>query len=383
MIGQQFAPKTKALAIVDILQYQTDNPRMPYAGGRDDAQTIIQAQTPIVFEIDLPGLHPLPVGWPEELVFSMMETLSKYREQIAGLNGQAFAREEFMSPSINSNFRFDEDASIELSWYDPTGNRQRRFGVSYSDLRKVGDYAPNVYATNQTKAASFGKIAYALIAIGDAWWEQGNDLFDLRPHVLTLVDLFIKKGKSGKLTAHERVAYNAAMVEATDLCTGLIGADKLEFFGPGDNDNAVYAMNRILLLQALVMSGHSDYFQYASENGQGMVNLKVDVTNGLSSMFILRETLKQARTKYNYIASADDTTFIYHLMVWCLENCLGSKSQVQSEKMDIGKFFQSMYRGLIDRRDVNVAGALNAAVIAANADEAQQLLLIELLLEGL
>ena len=38
--------------------------------------TVITANTPTLFEIDLPGLHPTPVGWPEELIYSMMEVLA-------------------------------------------------------------------------------------------------------------------------------------------------------------------------------------------------------------------------------------------------------------------------------------------------------------------
>ena len=96
--------------------------------------TVMTANTPTLFEIDLPGLHPTPVGWPEELIYSMMEVLAKYREQIAGLNGETFRRDEFLSPSINSDFRFDPDAEVELSWYDQAEQRQRRFGLSYNML---------------------------------------------------------------------------------------------------------------------------------------------------------------------------------------------------------------------------------------------------------
>ena len=95
-------PANKAQAIQMVLDYQDANPNLLQG---DDAHTVVTANTPIVFEIDLPGLNPMPVGWPEELVFSMMETLSKYRENIAGLNGETFRREDFLSPSINSNFR--------------------------------------------------------------------------------------------------------------------------------------------------------------------------------------------------------------------------------------------------------------------------------------
>ena len=59
---------------------------------------------------------------------------SKYREQIAGLNGETFRRDEFLSPSINSDFRFDPDAEVELSWYDQAEQRQRRYGLSYNML---------------------------------------------------------------------------------------------------------------------------------------------------------------------------------------------------------------------------------------------------------
>ena len=117
MTGDEI-PNTKAEAVQGIMEYQQENNMGPLQD-RDEAHIVMTANTPVLFEIDLPGLHPTPVGWPEELIYSMMEVLAKYREQIAGLNGETFRRDEFLSPSINSDFRFDPDAEVELSWYDP------------------------------------------------------------------------------------------------------------------------------------------------------------------------------------------------------------------------------------------------------------------------
>ena len=100
-------------------------------------------------------------------------------------------------------------------------------------------------------------------------------------------------------------------------------------------------------------------------------------------MFILRETLKQARTKYNYVASADDTAFIYHLLIWCLDNCLGARKQTSAERRSIGDLVKGVYKGLIGREEAGVENAVNQAFAAVNMDDDEQLLMIEMLLEGL
>ena len=140
----------------------------------------------------------------------------------------------------------------------------------------------------------------------------------------------------------------------------------------------------VLLLCKLITEQNVDtYFQQAMNTGQGMVNLNVNTSTGLSSMFILRETLKQARTKYNYVASADDTAFIYHLMVWCLDNCLGARRQTSQEKRSIGDLFQGMMNNLRERREENVENVIERAFMNAGIDAHQEGLLIEILLEGL
>ena len=64
-----------------------------------------------------------------------------------------------------------------------------------------------------------------------------------------------------------------------------------------------------------------DFLRVANQNGAALFKLDVDVSNGLSSLFILREIIQHAKSAYNYTASDDDITFVYTLMVWCLENC--------------------------------------------------------------
>ena len=111
-----------------------------------------------------------------------------------------------------------------------------------------------------------------------------------------------------------------------------------------------------------------------------MVSLNVDTSSGLSSMFILREILKQGRTKYNYVASADDTAFIYHVLVWCLDNCLGARRQTSEERRSIQDLFRGVMNNLGQRREEDMANVVNQAFAGANLDDAMEALLIELLL---
>jgi len=383
---------TKAQAVAFFLQWQNDNPR----DQRDASKYVIMANTPILFEIDLPGLHPNPLGWPEELVFSMMEVLSKHRENISGLNGETFRRDEFLSPSINSNFRFDQDAEIELSWYDTEAQRQRRYGLSWNmiqevlNLREEGDFDQLT-----SGLASAARTAYALLTEGDRQnirqGDRGVAEQEGFEDLSTLLGLINSQPK-GKLSAGAMAEYNALYNRLTNDDAGpsilqrlgfhFRGADNKHFF-VAENNNIAAAINRLLLCKLITEQNVDTYFQQAMNTGQGMVNLNVNTSSGLSSMFILRETLKQARTKYNYVASADDTAFIYHLMVWCLDNCLGARRQTSQEKRSIGDLFKGMMNNLAERREGNVENALQQAFINAGIDAHQEALLIDLLLEGL
>ena len=44
------------------------------------------AGMPAFFYMDLPGIRPISTNWPQQLVYSMMETLSSYRDRLTGLN---------------------------------------------------------------------------------------------------------------------------------------------------------------------------------------------------------------------------------------------------------------------------------------------------------
>ena len=369
-------PTNKAQAIDMVLQYQEENPNLLQG---DDAHTVVTANTPIVFEIDLPGLNPMPVGWPEELVFSMMETLSKYRENIAGLNGETFRREEFLSPSINSNFRFDGDAEVEISWYDREGNRQRRYGLTFNKLRDMIRYDPPNNIPNE-RVTSSARIAYSLLSIADSLYDN----IEFNADLSEIIGMINSHGHHN-LPARNRDRYEQLWEGLTqDLVNyGYIAAE-----GEGKHlwNTENWAPNRdnmIELCQRIGLHNMDDFFQYATESGMGMVNLHVNTSSGLSSMFILRETLKQARTKYNYVASADDTAFIYHLLIWCLDNCLGARKQTSVERRSIGDLVKGVFKGLVSREEAGVENAVNQAFAAVNMDDDEQLLMIEMLLEGL
>jgi hypothetical protein len=384
--------KTKAAALTAILEWQDANP----IENREASNYVIMANTPILFEIDLPGLHPNPLGWPEELVYSMMEVLAKHRENISGLNGETFRRDEFLSPSINSNFRFDPDAEIELSWYDTQEQRQRRYGLSWNMIQGVLNLREEGNFEQLTKGiGSAARIAYALLTEDD---RQNNREGDRRlaredgfEDLSTLLG-FINSQPKGKLGP-------TAMAEYTDLYTRLtddskgpsilermgfrfrVAANKHFFVNAANEETS--ALNRLLLCKLITEQNVDTYFQQAMNTGQGMVNLNVNTSSGLSSMFILRETLKQARIKYNYVASSDDTAFIYHLMVWCLDNCLGARRQTSQEKRSIGDLFRGMMNNLSDRNEADVERNVQRAFDNAQLDEHQEAMLVDIMLEAL
>ena len=396
MTGDIDGISTKPQAVNAILEYQQANP----IEDREASDYVIMANTPIMFEIDLPGLHPNPLGWPEELVFSMMEVLAKHRENISGLNGETFRRDEFLSPSINSNFRFDPNAEIELSWYDTEEQRQRRYGLSFNMIQEVLNIneEPNVanpLTALQKALPSAARTAYALLTEGD----RQNDAQDIAARALadgfedlsTLLGMFNSLPK-GNLNASTMAEYTTLYDRITDVNGGpsilermgfmFRDAGSKDFFVAG-NDTMECASNRVALCKLIVQQNIDTYFQCAMNTGQGMVNLTVNTSNGLSSMFILRETLKQARTKYNYVASADDTAFIYHLMVWCLDNCLGARRQTSQERRGIGDLFRGMMNNLAQRNDENIEGQIFNVFANADLDEHQQAMLVDIMLEAL
>ena len=387
---------TKAEAMEAIIQWQDNNP----IEQREKSDLVIMANTPILFELDLPGLHPNPLGWPEELVFSMMEVLAKHREHISGLNGETFRREEFLSPSINSNFRFDPDAEIELSWYDEGAERQRRYGLTFNMLREILNYDTDAghdhkWYTKRLNNAS--RVAYALLTISDGL--EGLEGIQ-RTEFENISELLgmINQSSAGGLNATQMTTYGDLYRQLTDERAGPSTFNRIGFTLPGGNkhlfagaaNDVATARNRMEFCQIIIRDNWDTFFQYAINNGQGMVKLNVDTTSGLSSMFILRETIKQARTKYNYVASADDTAFIYHLLVWSLDNCLGARRQTSQEKRSIADLFKGIMNNLgnrneedAQRNEEHVQQVLEQEIRNANLDAHQEALLIELLLEEL
>ena len=317
-----------------------------------------------------------------------MEVLAKYREQIAGLNGTTFSREEFLSPSINSDFRFDPDAEVEVSWYDEDEQRQRRYGLSYRMIRDALQYSIEEDNTSyyHSKLSSVARTAYSLMTLSDSMMQMDatqrrnfNDLSEMLG--------IINSMPNGKLTtgfARYNTLYNQLLNNRVLENMGYItaaGASKHLFDAGGEN--IVNARNRMEFCQLIIQMHWDDFFQYAMQSGQGMVNLNVDTSNGLSSMFILREILKQSRTKYNYVASADDTAFIYHVLVWCLDNCLGARRQTSEERRGITDLLRGVMNNLADRRERNVADVVGNAFDNVNLDEVQEALLIDEMLRRL
>jgi hypothetical protein len=62
--------------------------------------------------VDLPGLKPTPLGWPEPLVIAMMETLFDVRQHVMNLREED-VHESLFTPSLTSKFQFDPLASVQ------------------------------------------------------------------------------------------------------------------------------------------------------------------------------------------------------------------------------------------------------------------------------
>lgn len=378
---------TKPVAVTAIIDYQNANPLVGIT--RDNALELVVSDTALMFEIDLPGLHPMPVGWPEELVFAMMETLAKYKDQITGLNGQAFSREEFLSPSINSNFTFDPDAEIEMSWYDTSSNRQRRYGLSYSRIRQITQASVPVNNNgmpNEDQVREEGRTnaraAYALLMAADGITPDAVPI-ELTEAVQAIY-LYGGKANLADLQNSDFAPRFRGDLEPADeaLMFDLIPGANKQLWPEAGNDDLVHAENRFTFIRNVVTHYIDAYFHVAQTDGQGLISLNVSTNDGLSSLFILRETLRQARQKYNYIASADDTAFIYHLMIWQLENCLGATT-LAAEKASIGGLFKNLWKSLSDRGEDNIANVFQQAVAENNIDELNEAIHLQNILEAL
>ena len=72
-------------------------------------------------EFDLPGLKPSPLGWPEPLVFAMLESMFEHRELLLKLEDDD-NDDPLWKPSISSRFKFDPMAFVHVVNYDNNDN---------------------------------------------------------------------------------------------------------------------------------------------------------------------------------------------------------------------------------------------------------------------
>jgi hypothetical protein len=72
-------------------------------------------------EFDLPGLKPSPLGWPEPLVFAMLESMFEHRELLLKLEDDD-DDDPLWKPSISSRFKFDPMAFVHVVNYDKDNN---------------------------------------------------------------------------------------------------------------------------------------------------------------------------------------------------------------------------------------------------------------------
>jgi hypothetical protein len=140
-----------------------------------------------------------------------------------------------------------------------------------------------------------------------------------------------------------------------------------------------------MIVKHLAMTYLPDFMRVAHQNGSAIFNLDVDVSDGLSSLFILREIIKHSKSAYNYTPSDDDVTFTYTLMVWCLENCLG-QGQQQEEQESLEGFVGRMFNTVFNRneeRNEQIAAEVMNLIQAGNIDPAVEEALIEWMMEDL
>ncbi len=410
-IPQGRAGRTRDSLVNAILDYQTDN-NIDTLGPLDYDRALITVvtETPILYEIDLPGLHPLPIGWPEPMVFSMMEMLAKYKDHITGLNGSSYDPSEFLSPKINSHFRIDDQMEIDITYYDTSIGRNRRFALSYDQLREVAECDP--------ETVPFGKVAEYAMRLNALFAQmQGLDndaetqlSLEMLQRIMSAMSLLDSKSKFDKVPDHYRdvdpVVYDAGnghdfevldaafttlrnaspMTETKGQIFPEAADDNNYGAGPGGNvTQEQLRLVRAMIVKHLAMTYLPDFMRVAHQNGSAIFNLDVDVSDGLSSLFILREIIKHSKSAYNYTPSDDDVTFTYTLMVWCLENCLG-QGQQQEEQESLEGFVGRMFNTVFNRneeRNEQIAAEVMNLIQAGNIDPAVEEALIEWMMEDL
>lgn len=400
------AANQRAPLIQAIIDYQNNNNISPLAPlDYDRALITVVTSTPILYEIDLPGIHPLPIGWPEPMVFSMMEMLAKYKDHITGLNGSSYDPNEFLSPKINSHFRIDDEAEIDITYYDTSIGRNRRFALSYDQIREVAECDPQ--GIDMSTTAEYAMRMNALFAQlqgldNDAEQQEGLERLQ---RIMSSMAVFKTNADRTKVSndytnvADTDFAINSGhdfeVIEA--LFPTLIGSDiftnsKNQFFP--DNNNGKYTAggadvpaglltaHRATVIKQMANLFLPDFLRVAQQNGTAMFKLDVDVSDGLSSLFILREIVKHAKSAYNYTASDDDITFTYLLMVWCLENCLGQGQQREEQQTlegFVGRIFNTVFNRN-EERNAQIAAELMGLIQAGNIDPAVEEALIEWIL---
>ena len=373
----------------------------------DRALIAVVSGTPIVYEIDLPGIHPLPIGWPEPMVFSMMEMLAKYKDHITGLNGSSYDPNEFLSPKISSHFRIDEEAEIDITYYDISIGRNRRFALSYQQLREIAECTPEGIDMNTTARYATAMSAFFSQIAGLGNTPKSQQDIEALQRVMASASIVTSDNVAGRgiddeyygtdpidfdpAHGHDFAAITALF--PTLMGTFLEGTDYQLFpdpaLGNGNGRNGAprdeMRIVRAMIIKQLANLFLPDFMRIAQQNGTAMFNLDVDVSEGLSSLFILREIVKHSKSAYNYTPSDDDITFTYVLMVWCLENCLGAGQQ-QEEVESFEKFASRMFQNVFSRneeRNENIAGELMNLIQAGGLDPAVEEALIEFILNDM
>ena len=160
-------------------------------------------------------------------------------------------------------------------------------------------YSPPNNIPNE-RVTSSARIAYSLLSITDSLYDNIEFNADLS-EIIGMINSY----GNGNLPAANRARYTQLWTALTqDLVNyGYMAPEGDEKHLWNQNNWAPNKANMIELCQRIGLHNMDDFFQYATESGMGMVNLHVDTSSGLSSMFILRETLKQAY-QHNYVANA-------------------------------------------------------------------------------
>ena len=391
------AARSRQPLVDAIIDYQQNNGITPLAPlDYDRALITVVSGTPILYEIDLPGLHPLPIGWPEPLVFSMMEMLAKYKDHITGLNGSSYDPNEFLSPKINSHFRIDDQMEIDITYYDVNIGRNRRFSLSYDQLREVAEM--DEMNASMSQVAQYAMRLNALFAqMQGLDNDAGTQLsLEMLQRIMASMAALENNRDWNKVDEDyinvDPAVYNPGSGHDFEVLTAAFSTlarsqanedAKGQIFPEGDNDNnypggpGSVSQDQLTLVRAMIVKHLAqvylpDFLRVANQNGAALYKLDVDVSDGLSSLFILREIIKHAKSAYNYTASDDDITFVYTLMVWCLENCLG-QGQQQEERESLEGFVGRMFNTVFNRneeRNEQIAAEVMNLIRAGDIDPA-------------